>query len=136
MQLITSKFTGSWCWSWSSWRPEHWIREKARSACFWEVCKFHMAFYGLSFSFTSAFYWIFWWFTFFAVLICRYGTEFYILHRYPLAVRPFYTMPCYDNPKYSNSFDVFIRGKHKKHLALILHFLSFSDRHCYSSYAT
>ncbi|KAL0372018.1 UNVERIFIED_CONTAM: Aspartate--tRNA ligase 2, cytoplasmic [Sesamum calycinum] len=39
----------------------------------------------------------------------KYGTEFYILHRYPLAVRPFYTMPCHDNPKYSNSFDVFIR---------------------------
>lgn len=41
----------------------------------------------------------------------KYGTEFYILHRYPLAVRPFYTMPCYDNPQYSNSFDVFIRGE-------------------------
>ncbi|KAJ6331667.1 hypothetical protein OIU76_010119 [Salix suchowensis] len=41
----------------------------------------------------------------------KYGTEFYILHRYPLAVRPFYTMPCYDDPKYSNSFDVFIRGE-------------------------
>ncbi|KAI3872285.1 hypothetical protein MKX03_021407 [Papaver bracteatum] len=41
----------------------------------------------------------------------KYGTEFYILHRYPLAVRPFYTMPCYDNPEYSNSFDVFIRGE-------------------------
>jgi hypothetical protein len=43
--------------------------------------------------------------------ICRYGTDFFILYRYPLAVRPFYTMPCYDNPAYSNSFDVFIRGK-------------------------
>ncbi|MCI10534.1 aspartate-tRNA ligase cytoplasmic-like, partial [Trifolium medium] len=41
----------------------------------------------------------------------KYGTEFYILHRYPLAVRPFYTMPCYDNALYSNSFDVFIRGE-------------------------
>lgn len=41
----------------------------------------------------------------------KYGTEFYILHRYPLAVRPFYTMPCYDSPAYSNSFDVFIRGE-------------------------
>ncbi|WCJ35022.1 Aspartate--tRNA ligase cytoplasmic [Euphorbia peplus] len=41
----------------------------------------------------------------------KYKTEFYILHRYPLAVRPFYTMPCHDNPKYSNSFDVFIRGE-------------------------
>ncbi|PHT61281.1 Aspartate--tRNA ligase, cytoplasmic [Capsicum annuum] len=41
----------------------------------------------------------------------KYGTEFYILHKYPLAVRPFYTMPCHDNPSYSNSFDVFIRGE-------------------------
>ncbi|KAL6296507.1 hypothetical protein ACE6H2_004649 [Prunus campanulata] len=41
----------------------------------------------------------------------KYGTEFYILHRYPLAVRPFYTMPCHDNHAYSNSFDVFIRGE-------------------------
>lgn len=41
----------------------------------------------------------------------KYDTEFYILHRYPLAVRPFYTMPCHDDPLYSNSFDVFIRGE-------------------------
>ncbi|KAK2993039.1 hypothetical protein RJ640_003079 [Escallonia rubra] len=40
----------------------------------------------------------------------RYGTDFYILHRYPLAVRPFYTMPCEDDSAYSNSFDVFIRA--------------------------
>ncbi|XP_057958885.1 aspartate--tRNA ligase 2, cytoplasmic [Malania oleifera] len=41
----------------------------------------------------------------------EYGTEFYILYQYPLAVRPFYTMPCCGNPAYSNSFDVFIRGE-------------------------
>ncbi|KAL6639782.1 hypothetical protein ACP70R_022604 [Stipagrostis hirtigluma subsp. patula] len=41
----------------------------------------------------------------------KYDTDFFILYRYPLAVRPFYTMPCYDNPAYSNSFDVFIRGE-------------------------
>uniref|UniRef100_A0A7N0VD83 aspartate--tRNA ligase n=1 Tax=Kalanchoe fedtschenkoi TaxID=63787 RepID=A0A7N0VD83_KALFE len=41
----------------------------------------------------------------------KYGTEFFILHRYPLSVRPFYTMPCHDTPVYSNSFDVFIRGE-------------------------
>ncbi|XP_057802067.1 aspartate--tRNA ligase 1, cytoplasmic-like [Salvia miltiorrhiza] len=45
------------------------------------------------------------------LVLKKYGTEFYILHRYPLAVRPFYTMPCQDNSKYSNSFDVFIRGE-------------------------
>ncbi|KAF8065924.1 IBI1 [Scenedesmus sp. PABB004] len=41
----------------------------------------------------------------------KHGTDFYILHRYPAAVRPFYTMPCPDDPTYSNSFDVFIRGE-------------------------
>lgn len=41
----------------------------------------------------------------------KYGTDFYILHRYPMAIRPFYTMPCADDPNYSNSFDVFIRGE-------------------------
>ncbi|PNW82442.1 hypothetical protein CHLRE_06g279150v5 [Chlamydomonas reinhardtii] len=41
----------------------------------------------------------------------KYGTDFFILHRYPSAVRPFYTMPCSDDPAYSNSYDVFIRGE-------------------------
>ncbi|CAN1234495.1 Aspartate--tRNA ligase 2, cytoplasmic [Linum perenne] len=41
----------------------------------------------------------------------KYGTEFYILYRYPFNIRPFYTMPCPDDPRYSNSFDVFIRGE-------------------------
>ncbi|CAA7398781.1 unnamed protein product [Spirodela intermedia] len=45
------------------------------------------------------------------LVLQKYNTEFYILHRYPLAVRPFYTMPCFDDPAYSNSFDVFIRGE-------------------------
>ncbi|RZC68357.1 hypothetical protein C5167_031615 [Papaver somniferum] len=35
----------------------------------------------------------------------KYGTEFYILHRYPTAVRPFYTMPCCDNPTYISEYD-------------------------------
>lgn len=37
--------------------------------------------------------------------------DFYMLHRYPLAIRPFYTMPCKDDPRYSCSFDIFIRGE-------------------------
>jgi aspartyl/asparaginyl-tRNA synthetase len=41
----------------------------------------------------------------------RYNTDFYILHKYPNAARPFYTMPCPSNPDYSNSFDIFIRGR-------------------------
>jgi aspartyl-tRNA synthetase len=41
----------------------------------------------------------------------KYGTDFYILHRYPTAARPFYTMPCADDARYTNSYDVFIRGE-------------------------
>lgn len=40
----------------------------------------------------------------------KYKTDFYILDKYPLAVRPFYTMPCAHNKKYSNSYDMFMRG--------------------------
>ncbi|XRB18159.1 aspartate--tRNA ligase [Pseudoscourfieldia marina] len=41
----------------------------------------------------------------------KYKTDFFILHKYPLSVRPFYTMPCPEDDKLSNSFDVFIRGE-------------------------
>lgn len=41
----------------------------------------------------------------------KYGTDFFFMDKYPLAVRPFYTMPCPENPKLSNSFDFFIRGQ-------------------------
>lgn len=41
----------------------------------------------------------------------KYGTDFYILDKYPLCVRPFYTMPDPNNSKFSNSYDIFIRGE-------------------------
>jgi len=41
----------------------------------------------------------------------KYETDFYILDKYPLAVRPFYTMPDPNNTKYSNSYDMFMRGE-------------------------
>jgi len=41
----------------------------------------------------------------------KYGTDFYILDKYPLAVRPFYTMPDPNNEKWSNSYDMFMRGE-------------------------
>ena len=41
----------------------------------------------------------------------KYGTDFFFMDKYPLAVRPFYTMPCPENPKLSNSYDFFIRGQ-------------------------
>ncbi|CAF1573706.1 unnamed protein product, partial [Didymodactylos carnosus] len=40
----------------------------------------------------------------------KYHTDFYMLDKYPLAIRPFYTMPDPRNPKYPNSDDMFIRG--------------------------
>uniref|UniRef100_A0AAY5ENB3 Aminoacyl-transfer RNA synthetases class-II family profile domain-containing protein n=1 Tax=Electrophorus electricus TaxID=8005 RepID=A0AAY5ENB3_ELEEL len=41
----------------------------------------------------------------------KYDTDFYVLDKYPLEVRPFYTMPDPHNPKYSNSYDMFMRGE-------------------------
>lgn len=41
----------------------------------------------------------------------KYGTDFFILDKYPLSVRPFYTMPDAANPGYSNSYDFFMRGE-------------------------
>jgi aspartyl-tRNA synthetase len=41
----------------------------------------------------------------------KYDTDFFILDKYPLAIRPFYTMPDPADPKYSNSYDMFMRGE-------------------------
>ncbi|KAG0266638.1 aspartate--tRNA ligase dps1 [Mortierella polycephala] len=41
----------------------------------------------------------------------KYKTDFFMLDKFPLAVRPFYTMPDPKNPKYSNSYDFFMRGE-------------------------
>ena len=41
----------------------------------------------------------------------KYGTDFFFMDKYPLSVRPFYTMPDPENPKLSNSYDFFIRGQ-------------------------
>ncbi|EDW10397.1 aspartate--tRNA ligase, cytoplasmic [Drosophila mojavensis] len=41
----------------------------------------------------------------------KYDTDFYILDKFPLAIRPFYTMPDPNNPMYSNSYDMFMRGE-------------------------
>lgn len=41
----------------------------------------------------------------------EYNTDFYILDKFPLAIRPFYTMPDAEDPNYSNSYDFFMRGE-------------------------
>lgn len=34
----------------------------------------------------------------------KYDTDFYVMDKFPLAVRPFYTMPDPEDPNYSNSY--------------------------------
>lgn len=34
----------------------------------------------------------------------KYDTDFYVMDKFPLAVRPFYTMPDPEDPMYSNSY--------------------------------
>ena len=41
----------------------------------------------------------------------KYDTDFFILDKFPLAIRPFYTMPDPEDPRYSNSYDFFMRGE-------------------------
>jgi len=41
----------------------------------------------------------------------KYDTDFFFMDKYPIAVRPFYTMPCPENDRLSNSYDFFIRGQ-------------------------
>ncbi|XP_076456019.1 aspartate--tRNA ligase, cytoplasmic-like isoform X2 [Babylonia areolata] len=41
----------------------------------------------------------------------KYDTDFFILDKFPLAVRPFYTMPDPNSKKWSNSYDMFMRGE-------------------------
>ncbi|BFZ60706.1 aspartate--tRNA ligase dps1 [Saitoella coloradoensis] len=41
----------------------------------------------------------------------RYGTDYFVLDKFPKAVRPFYTMPDSEDGDYTNSFDIFLRGQ-------------------------
>jgi len=41
----------------------------------------------------------------------RYDTDFFMLDKFPLAIRPFYTMPDPSDPLLSNSYDFFMRGE-------------------------
>jgi len=41
----------------------------------------------------------------------KHGTDFFMLDKYPSTIRPFYTMPDPEDSKYSNSYDIFIRGQ-------------------------
>lgn len=41
----------------------------------------------------------------------KYKTDFYMLDKFPLDIRPFYTMPDPSDNRYSNSYDFFMRGQ-------------------------
>ncbi|KAJ5787479.1 hypothetical protein N7457_002469 [Penicillium paradoxum] len=41
----------------------------------------------------------------------QYGTDYYVIDKFPRGARPFYTMPDPEDDKYTNSFDMFIRGQ-------------------------
>ena len=41
----------------------------------------------------------------------KYHTDFYMLDKFPLGIRPFYTMPDPADKNYSNSYDYFMRGQ-------------------------
>lgn len=41
----------------------------------------------------------------------KYHTDYYIIDKFPVSARPFYTMPDPSNPGYTNSFDIFVRGQ-------------------------
>ncbi|KAF9886646.1 hypothetical protein FE257_011286 [Aspergillus nanangensis] len=41
----------------------------------------------------------------------KYGTDYYIIDKFPTAARPFYTMPDPEDDRFTNSFDIFVRGQ-------------------------
>lgn len=41
----------------------------------------------------------------------KYNTDFFIVDKFPLKLRPFYTMPCPEDPTLSNSYDIYLRGE-------------------------
>ena len=41
----------------------------------------------------------------------KYKTDYYILDKFPASARPFYTMPDPSDDRYTNSFDIFMRGQ-------------------------
>ncbi|KAK8218215.1 aspartyl-tRNA synthetase [Phyllosticta capitalensis] len=41
----------------------------------------------------------------------KYNTDYYIIDKFPVSARPFYTMPDPDNSEVTNSFDIFLRGQ-------------------------
>ncbi|KAI0274655.1 hypothetical protein BC834DRAFT_946323 [Gloeopeniophorella convolvens] len=45
------------------------------------------------------------------IVKAKYDTDYYIIDKFPMELRPFYTMPDPNNPELSNSYDFFMRGE-------------------------
>ncbi|KAG9314410.1 hypothetical protein JVU11DRAFT_5207 [Chiua virens] len=45
------------------------------------------------------------------IVKAKYDTDYFIIDKFPLALRPFYTMPDPEDPTVSNSYDFFMRGE-------------------------
>ncbi|EEP81919.1 hypothetical protein UREG_06784 [Uncinocarpus reesii 1704] len=41
----------------------------------------------------------------------KYHTDYYIMDKFPAAARPFYAMPDPDDSRFTNSYDIFVRGQ-------------------------
>ena len=78
-----------------------------------------------------------------ALVLKKYNSDFYVLDQFPLAIRPFYTMPSASNPThpshpehppkdpntgYSNSYDFFMRGQEILSGAQRIHSASFLEQ--------
>ncbi|KAI0094667.1 hypothetical protein BDY19DRAFT_913939 [Irpex rosettiformis] len=46
-----------------------------------------------------------------ALVKAKYDTDYFIIDKFPMALRPFYTMPDPEDPTLSNSYDFFMRGE-------------------------
>ncbi|TFY74104.1 hypothetical protein EWM64_g9907, partial [Hericium alpestre] len=45
------------------------------------------------------------------IVKAKYDTDYFIIDKFPMELRPFYTMPDASDPKLSNSYDFFMRGE-------------------------
>ncbi|KAJ2913405.1 hypothetical protein MD484_g7019, partial [Candolleomyces efflorescens] len=45
------------------------------------------------------------------IIKAKYDIDYYIIDKFPMALRPFYTMPDPEDPTLSNSYDFFMRGE-------------------------
>ncbi|KAH9982485.1 aspartate-tRNA ligase [Lactifluus volemus] len=45
------------------------------------------------------------------IIKAKYDTDYFIIDKFPMELRPFYTMPDPNNPELSNSYDFFMRGE-------------------------